>query len=161
MDKLEALRTMGCLNARPQEVTSELFRTGGAFFEPHDKLQVKYEMLRAVQVGGLSVSQAARQFGYSRETYYRVARHFQLEGCVGLLDQAQGRRQLEKLQNQIVEFILAERHKDPEGNSGYRLAERVYERFAVRIHPRTIYKVLKKGASPTPAPTAAPSPRRS
>ena len=161
MDKLEALRTMGCLNARPQEVTSELFRTGGTFFEPHDKLQVKYEMLRAVQVGGLSVTQAARQFGYSRETYYTVARHFQLEGCVGLLDQAQGRRQPEKLQNQIVEFILAERHKDPKGNSGYRLAEKVYERFAVRIHPRTIYKVLKKRASPTPAPTAAPSRRRS
>ena len=162
MDKLEALRIMGCLNARPQEVTSELFRTGGTFFDPRDKLQVKYEMLRAVQLGGLSVSQAARQFGYSRETYYTVARHFELEGCVGLPDQDQGRRQPEKLHAQIVEFILGQRHKDPKGNSGYRLAEKVYEHFQVRIHPRTIYKVLKKGALQMVTPAkAAPGRRRS
>ena len=161
MDKLEALRLMGCLNTRPQDVTSEVFRTGGTFFEPRDKLQVKYEMLRAVQVDGLSVSQAARQFGYSRETYYTVARHFELEGCVGLLDQAQGRRQPDKLEVQIVGFILAERHKDPKGNSGYRLAEKVYQRFGVRIHPRTIYKVLKKGGAQTLTPKAAPGRRRS
>lgn len=161
MDKMEALRIMGCLNSRPENITSELFHTGGKFFDPRDKLQVKYEMLRAVQIGGLSVRDAAREFGYSRETYYNVARNFELEGCVGLLDRAQGRRQPEKLQSEIVKFILVERNKDPKGNSGYGLAEKVLERFHVQIHPRTVYKVLKKGAPQRIAPKAYPRRRRS
>ena len=147
MDKIKALHRMGCLNRQPEKIKSDLFLTGGKFFDPHDKLQVKYEMLRAVQVDGLSVTNAARTFGYSRETYYNEARSFELEGCIGLLDQEQGRRQPEKLQTEIVEFILGERLKDPRGNSGYRLAEKIFKRFRVRIHPRTVYKVLKKNTS--------------
>jgi transposase len=59
-------------------------------------------------------------------------------------DQAQGRRQPEKLQTEIIEFILSERYKKDEKNSGYRIAEKILDRFHVNIHPRTVYKVLKK-----------------
>ncbi len=152
MGKMEALRVMGCLNTAAEKVTFGLFRTGGKFFDSHDKLQVKYEMLRAVLVEDLSVAEAACAFGYSRETYYNVARDFEMEGCVGLMDQAQGRRQPEKLKTEIVEFVLEERRKDRKENSGYRLAERVYDKFHVRIHPRTVYKVLKKGAPKSSVP---------
>jgi hypothetical protein len=51
MDKKEALQKMGALNKNPNKVKSKLFQEGGRFFDPNDKLQVKYEMLRAVQVG--------------------------------------------------------------------------------------------------------------
>ena len=147
MDKIKALRRMGCLNRQPEKVRFDLFLTGGKFFDPHDKLQVKYEMLRAVQVDGLSVTKASRTFGYSRETYYNESHSFELEGCIGLLDQEQGRRQPEKLQTEIVEFILDQRLKDRKGNSGYRLADKIFKRFHVRIHPRTVYKVVKKNTS--------------
>ena len=145
MDKVKTLRTMGCLNVHPEDVSLEVFREGGKFFDPRDKLQVKYEMLRAVQLGGVSVTQAARAAGYSRETYYNVARDFEREGCVGLLDQAQGRRQPEKLRDEIVEFILTERSRDPKTNTGVELTDKVFQRFRVRLHRRTVYKVLKKG----------------
>lgn len=144
MDKIDVLRKMGALNKKPLKVTYKLFIDGSQFFDPHDKLQVKYEMLRAVQIDGFSITQVAKVFGYSRETYYTVARDFELEGCVGLLDQSQGRRQPEKLQTEIVEFIFSERYKDPKNNSGYRIVEKIYDRFHVKIHPRTVYKVLKK-----------------
>jgi hypothetical protein len=36
------------------------------FFDPRDLVQVKYEMLRRVRIDGASVSQAARDFGFSR-----------------------------------------------------------------------------------------------
>ena len=147
MDKVKALRAMGCLNPCPENVTSELFTTRGNFFDPRDKLQVKYEMLRAVQIDGLSITDASRKFGYSRETYYNVAHNYEMEGCIGLLDQAQGRRQPEKLCAEIVDFILAERHNEPKKNSGSCLADKVLKRFHVRINPRTVYKVLKKMAS--------------
>jgi len=144
MDKKEALQKMGALNKNPDKVKFRLFQEGGRFFDPNDKLQVKYEMLRAVQVDGLPVNVVSHTFGYSRETYYTVARNFELEGCIGLIDQAQGRRQPEKLQTEIIEFILSERYKKHEKNSGYRIAEKILDRFHVKIHPRTVYKVLKK-----------------
>ena len=144
MDKKEVLKKMGSFNKYSKKIKFELFTQGERFFDPYDKLQVKYEMLRAVKVNGYSITEIAKSFGYSRETYYTIARDFELEGCVGLLDQAQGKRQPEKLQTTIVEFILSERHKDPKNNSGYRLAERIYNRFHIKIHPRTIYKVFKK-----------------
>lgn len=142
--KKEALLSMGALNKQPEYVICELFKKGGNFFDPNDKLQVKYEMIRAVKVDCLPISSVARDFGFSRETYYRAAKSFELEGCVGLLDQAQERRQPEKLQTEIIEFIHSQRQKDPKANSGYKLAKKIFERFHVRIHPRTVYKVLKK-----------------
>ena len=144
MDKKEVLQKMGTLNKNPDKVKSKLFQEGRKFFDPNDNLQVKYEMLRAVQVDGLKVNVVAHTFGYSRETYYTVARNFELEGCIGLIDQAQGRRQPEKLQTEIIEFILSERYSKHEKNSGYRIAEKILNRFHLKIHPRTVYKVLKK-----------------
>lgn len=146
MEKKKVLALMGCLNRSAEAVEYELFHTGGKFFDPGDKIQVKYEMLRAVQVEGIRISEVPRLFGYSRETYYTAARRFASEGCAGLLDEVQGRRQPEKLQRHIVDFILKERISDPSHNSGKRLQEKVLERFHVKVHRCTIYKVLKKGA---------------
>ena len=43
--KHEALRKQGTLNPVPQAVTDPLFEDS-EFFDPHDLLQVKYEMVR-------------------------------------------------------------------------------------------------------------------
>ena len=145
MDKEMILGRMGCLNKFPEKVENELFRKHH-FFDPKDKLQIKYEMLRAVAVDGRSVTDASNEFGYSRETYYTVEREFKLEGTVGLMDTMQGRRQPEKLVDEVVKYIASERHKDPKTNSGKTLAEKVREKFKIQIHKRTIYKVLKKTA---------------
>ena len=144
MTKYNALLKMGALNKKPKKVNYHLFKKNGTFFDPQDKLQVKYEMIRAVKVDGLPVKDVVKAFGYSRETYYTVAKDFELEGCIGLLDQFQGRRQPEKLQTEIVEFIISQRYKNPKENSGYRIAEKIKEQFHISIHPRTVYKVLKK-----------------
>lgn len=152
MEKEKVLELRGCLNPEPEAVTAELFRTGGKFFDPADKLQVKYEMLRAVQVEDFRITQVPQLFGYSRETYYTVSRRFSSEGCLGLLDHVQGRRQPEKLQEHIIEFILKERLSDPKRNSGKCLAKKVFERFGIKLHRCTVYRVLKKkGASQTVA----------
>jgi len=46
--RLEALEGSGLVHPRPGEVTAELFCSGNGFFLAADKVQVKYEMLRAV-----------------------------------------------------------------------------------------------------------------
>ena len=49
--KRKALLASGTLNPHPEAVHSELF-TAGEFFDPCDKAQVKYEMLRVHRVEG-------------------------------------------------------------------------------------------------------------
>ena len=69
--KLEILKKYGALNLRPERVKDTLFLEE-EFFDPHDLMQTKYEMLRRVQKDGESVTQAASRFGFSRLSFYRI-----------------------------------------------------------------------------------------
>ena len=133
--RLRALTEAGLLHPNPDGVFAPLFTGGSGFFLPSDKVQVKYEMLRARLVDGLPVSEAASAHGYSRAAFYLVAAAFEQSGMAGLLDERRGRRGPVKLLPEIVDFIRAE------GGSGARIAEQVADRFGVVLHRRTIERV--------------------
>ena len=62
-DKAERLREYGALNPHPERVTEEVFSDARLdFFDPRDLIQVKYEMLRAVDKEGRSVKEASEAF---------------------------------------------------------------------------------------------------
>src|SRR5205814_8354399 len=67
--KIQALRASGTLNPRPEKLRDPRF-ADGQFFDPNDPVQLKYETLRAVEVDGQRVSQAAAGSGLSRPTLY-------------------------------------------------------------------------------------------
>src|SRR5712692_2851216 len=69
--KAEALRAHGALHPRPQAVQAPLFASHD-FFDPRDLVQVKYEMLRQVDVEGQPVARTADAFGCSRPTFYQT-----------------------------------------------------------------------------------------
>jgi transposase len=137
--RLRALTEAGLLHPNPDGVSASLFTGGSGFFLPSDKVQVKYEMLRAHLVDGLPVSEAAAAHGYSRAAFYLVAAGFDQLGMVGLLDERRGRRGPVKLRPEIVDFIRAE----AEG-SGAQIAEQVAQRFGVVLHRRTIERVRRR-----------------
>src|SRR6185437_14092502 len=116
MTRLRALTEAGLLHPNPDAVLAPLFTGGSGFFLAFDKVQVKYEMLRARLVEGMPVSEAAAAHGYSRAAFYR-------SGMAGLFDERRGRRGPVKLRPEIVEFIRAE------AGSGARIAEQVAEQF--------------------------------
>ena len=70
--KVSALRASRCLNPHPEQVSDPLF-AAEEFFDARDAVQVKYEMVRRVQVEGASVTATAAAFGYSRPSYYEAA----------------------------------------------------------------------------------------
>src|SRR6266568_4805934 len=86
------LERAGLVHPRAGAVTAELFRAGGPFFLAADKVQVKYEMLRAVFVDGATVVSAAAGHGYSRAEFYLVAAAFAERGMAGLVDERRGRK---------------------------------------------------------------------
>lgn len=138
--KLVALRAYRNLNVRPERVTDDSF-LASPFFDSRDLLQVKYEMIRRVQVDGIPVSHAAAAFGFSRPSYYQAAAALEAEGLVGLLPERPGPRRAHKLSDEIVEFILeqlaagsAERPRE--------LAEVIEARYGVRAHARSIERAV-------------------
>ena len=77
--KADALRAHGALHPRPQAVQAPLFASHD-FFDPRDLVQVKYEMLRQVDVEGAPVARTADAFGVSRPTFYQTQTAFKQRG---------------------------------------------------------------------------------
>jgi transposase len=140
--KRRFLRLQGTLNPRPQGVRHESFQDS-EFFDPEDLLQVKYEMLRQVEIDQQPVSQAAKAFGFSRPAFYQAQAAFQDSGLAGLLPRKRGPHAGHKLTAERVHFVTELRLSEP-GLSSSQLAERVRERFGVSIHPRSIDRQLRR-----------------
>jgi transposase len=135
--RLAALSEAGLLHANPAAVRAPLFTAGG-FFLAEDKVQVKYEMLRAHLVDGQPVTEAAARHGYSRAAFYLVLSSFSGSGMSGLLDEARGRRGPVKLQPEIVSFI-----RDSAAGPG-ELVEQIADQYGVRLHRRTIERARRR-----------------
>jgi transposase len=133
----QSLEAAGLLHPRP--VTASLFQGQEPFFLPLDKVQVKYEMLRAHLVGGMAASTAAEQHGYSRAAFYLIVAAFEDKGMQGLLDERRGRRGPLKLTPEMLAFIAT---ADP-ALSGAALAAQIEQRFGVRLHRRTVERARR------------------
>ncbi|MCD1619774.1 helix-turn-helix domain-containing protein, partial [Salipiger manganoxidans] len=104
--KTAALAEEGTLNSAPDKVRDPKFR-GSDFFDPHDIVQVKYEMLRRVLVDKLSVTEAADEYGVSRPTYYQAKANFDTAGIAGLVPEKTGPRGPRKIDEAILAFLQA------------------------------------------------------
>ena len=71
--KIDALKEEGALNPAPEKLHDPKFHDS-EFFDPHDIVQVRYEMLRRVSIDKASVTQVADEYGVSRPTYYQARR---------------------------------------------------------------------------------------
>lgn len=134
-----ALEQSGLLHPRPEAVTAPLFDGRAPFFLALDKVQVKYEMLRAHVVDGVSATAAAEQHGYSRAAFYLITTAFDAAGMRGLLDEPRGRRGPLKLTPEVVAFIAS---ADPT-LSGARLVSEIEARFGVSLHRRTVERARR------------------
>lgn len=143
-DKRRILRQTRALNAQPERVKAALFGTH-PFFDPEDKVQVKYEMLRARQLEGMEVTMACAQFGFSRESYRQILRRFREEGIPGLFGQKRGRKGPLKTTIQIREFLRAERDRQS-GLSVPELIARCRDERGVALSRRTVFRILAEGA---------------
>jgi transposase len=140
--KSEALRAQGVLHAHPQHVTDPLFHTH-EFFDPRDLIQVKYEMLRRVQVEGLSITAAAATFGFSRPAFYQAQAAYQQHGLPGLIPQRPGPRHAHKLSSEVLDFVLQHLAQNP-ALKAVALTALIQEAFAVTVHRRSLERALAR-----------------
>ncbi|MGH9012245.1 MAG: helix-turn-helix domain-containing protein [Acidimicrobiia bacterium] len=132
------LAEAGLLHPSPAEVRAVLFDGRKPFFLAEDKVQVKYEMLRAHVVDGVAVKAAAETHGYSRAAFYLVQAAFVERGMGGLVDDRRGRPI--KVTAEIAAFLA---DAEPSA-SAVDLAEEVARRFGVSVHHRTLERARRR-----------------
>src|SRR2546422_9679068 len=138
--KTEALRDRGSLNPHPERVIDERFASG-AFFDPRDLVQARYEMVRRVRVDGDPVSRAAEAFGVSRPTFYSAQAALARGGLPGLVPRKPGPRGARKLTEDVVDALEEAMEADPSLRPTD-LVAMVAERFAIPVHPRSVERAL-------------------
>mgnify|MGYP000607402674 CR=1 FL=1 len=143
-EKRRALRAHRALHPHPERVSDELFCGDNPFFDPHDLVQVKYEMLRRVEHERCPVTETVPAFGLSRPVFYQARKAFQAQGLPGLQRQRPGPKRRHKLKPEALEFLRKARADNP-GMGARQLARQLEERFDLRVHPRTIERALGQG----------------
>jgi transposase len=140
--KVEALRGQGALHPRPDAVRDPLFGSH-EFFDARDLVQVKYEMLRRVDVEGQPVSRTAEAFGCSRPTFYQAHTAFKAQGLPGLVPRKRGPRSAHKLDDAVMAFVSALRTDDPTLTTAA-LLDHIRRRFGLAVHRRTLERALRR-----------------
>jgi transposase len=141
-NKSGALKNSGTLNPSPESVKDPIFQNND-FFDPRDIVQVKYEMLRRVQIERASVSDTVKSFGFSRLSYYRIVANFKEFGLCGLIPQKRGPKQAHKLNPEILEFMDEQIKKNPSIKS-HELKIAIEKKFGLFLHARTLDRALIK-----------------
>lgn len=134
--KTEALRAAGALHPHPGVVQDDAF-AHGEFFDPRDRVQVKYEMLRRHRVDGRPVTHVATAFGVSRQAFYLADAALSAQGLPGLLPRRRGPKGGHKCTDEILDFVEQRPVETPAER-----VEAVRRRFGVRIHPRSLARAL-------------------
>jgi transposase len=140
--KRQALHESGCVNPHAQAVRDSAF-VGSEFFDPHDLVQVRYEMLRRVSVEELSITDAVARFGVTRPTFYKAQADFARAGLAGLLPAKRGPHGPHKLTDEVMRFIEQSRQDEPQIN-GPSLVEHIQQRFGLAVHRRTVERALAR-----------------
>ena len=138
--KISLLQEQGTFNSHSIQVTHQLFLEN-EFFDPHDIVQVKYEMLRWVRLQGESVTAAAKLFGFSRPAFYQAQTSFEEKGLVGLISKKRGPKNRHKLSGKIMDFIRSKIVQQPSLKT-QDIVLLIKEYYGVEIHPRSIERAL-------------------
>ena len=153
--KAAALAASGTLNSDPQKVTDPAFTAGG-FFDPADLLQVKYEMVRQVEVEGVPVSAAARAFGFARQSVYNARAALAAGGLAALIPDKPGPKGGHKLTGPVLDHLESLLEQDPRLTFG-ELAAQAAQRFGIQVHPRSVRRALERRLADRDAGIAGPA----
>lgn len=138
--KILLLKKQGTFNPNSAQVSNKLFLEND-FFDPHDMIQTKYEMLRCVHKQNITVKDAAKSFGFSRPAFYQAQSSFEQEGLGGLLPKQRGPKNRHKLSQDIMQFVNDAMASNP-ALSTQEIVRLIKERYGLEVHARSITRAL-------------------
>jgi transposase len=135
--KHEEMRKNGSFNHRAETVNADIFKIN-PFFDAHDLIQVKYEMLRSVEKDCKDVSSTAGDFGFSRVSFYQIKKEFDENGIAGLVPKKRGPKGSRKITDSDVEFA----RKLVGSYTKMQIVALLKEELGVEISKRTLERKL-------------------
>lgn len=138
--KLKILEGNGSFNKNAGKVKDLVFQNN-PFFDAKDIVQVKYEMLRAVEKDQQPVIKTAKTFGFSRVSYYKTFNDFKSNGMEGILPRKRGPQKAHKLTPEIMDFINEKTTNNP-SITKKELVNILENDKGIKIHKRTLEKNL-------------------
>jgi transposase len=150
-----ALAASRTLNSNPQAVTDPAFAAVG-FFDPADLLQVKYEMVRQVEVDGVPAAAAASAFGFARQSVYNARAALAAGGLAALIPGKPGPKGGHKLTGSVLDHLEALLEQDPRLTYD-ELAAQAAQRFGIQVHPRSVRRALERRLTERDAGNAGPA----
>lgn len=143
-NKPERLKEYGAFNPHPEKISEKMFSDPQLdFFDPRDIVQVKYEMLRAVDKEGQSVKKASEAFGFSRPSFYQAQSQFKKSGVSGLIKKRPGPKSSHKMTDEVMAFI-EEKTEKGEPLRSRKLSSLIGKEFGRDVHPRTIERAVAR-----------------
>lgn len=140
--KIRFLLENRSLHPNPEQVQDDLF-LHHEFFDPHDIVQVKYEMVRRVLHDQWTVSQATKTFGVSRPTFYAAQNALSHGGLLALVPRKRGRRQAHKLTPEVMSILETFIAENPTAKVS-ELIDLVHQQFGFTIHRRSIERAFNR-----------------
>jgi len=145
MRKEAALKENGSYNEDYKNVTASLFQDS-LFFDPRDIVQVKYEMIRSVSNNEKPVTEVAKEYGFSRVSFYRNREMFDEGGLEALVPKKPGPKSAHKFQKKGKEFVVNYLKKKP-GAKATEIARQMELTIGLKVHPQTILRFIQKKTS--------------
>jgi transposase len=138
----DTLKDNGCFNHNHENVSASIFN-GHPFFDRRDVVQVNYEMIRAASHDEGTITKIAGEYGYSRKSFYQISDAFQAGGLCALMPKKTGPKKPNKLNDEVAAFIDSYLAGAPNAKSK-EISDAVKSEMGVSMHPRTVYRHLKK-----------------
>ena len=138
--KKMGLKLSNTFNRHSDKISDPLF-SGDDFFDPNDLLQVKYEMLRKVSKENWKISKAAKSFGFSRLSFYKIQARFEEAGLEGLIAKKRGPKSAHKLTDEIM-IQIARWLKQDAQLSVNDIIKKIKDEFNILVHKRTVERAL-------------------
>jgi len=140
--KEETLKNGGCFNQNYANVSAGIFETI-PFFDKRDIVQVKYEMIRAVSNDEGTITKISGDYGFSRNSYYKISEAFHDGGLCALVPKKTGPKKPHKLSDEVAAFIDAFIAGSPNAKAK-EISAAIKTEMGIDIHLRTVYRYLKK-----------------
>lgn len=142
MNKEERLKESNTYNPKCDKVTACDF-IENEVMDSRDLLQVRYEIVRAIEYDNKPVKEICSEFGVSASTARRYVRNLKEGGLIALVPEQKGPSGPTKLSKDAADFIDTYLKNNPKASGG-----KVHNALENRLHPgiskRTVERYLSK-----------------
>ena len=142
MDKQSRLKESNTFNSKSDKITANIF-ADNELMDPQDLLQVRYEMVRAIEYEKKPIKEICTEYGVSATTARRYLDDLKKGGLIALVPEPKGPSGPTKLTKEATDFIENYLKENPKASGG-----KIHNALEAKLHPgiskRTVERYLSK-----------------